>query len=147
MELAPAGRNPEELAKEFEPTGQTIRNWLQQDDRDIPFLPRIIEFLGCCPYDPAWTPGERLLIWIRKYIGLSQEAMARRLKVDPGMLAMWESGKRTRPSSMRPNQVCRRIRLGASCGAGHGRTVKKVRRQAFLLHNSLPDVLARALVS
>ena len=34
MELARAGRNPEELAKEFEPTGQTIRNWLQQDDRD-----------------------------------------------------------------------------------------------------------------
>ena len=34
MELARAGRSPEELAKEFEPTGQTIRNWLRQDDRD-----------------------------------------------------------------------------------------------------------------
>lgn len=34
MELARAGRNPEELAKEFEPTGQTIRNWLRQDDLD-----------------------------------------------------------------------------------------------------------------
>ena len=30
MELARAGRNPEELAKEFEPTGQTIRNWLRR---------------------------------------------------------------------------------------------------------------------
>ena len=34
IELARAERNPEELAKEFEPTGQTIRNWLAQDDRD-----------------------------------------------------------------------------------------------------------------
>ncbi len=59
----------------------------------LPFLPRIIEFLGYCPYDPDWTPGERL-IWIRKYLGLSQEAMARRLKVDPGTLAKWETGKK-----------------------------------------------------
>ena len=59
----------------------------------LPFLPRIIEFLGYCPFDPGWTPGERLT-WIRRYFGLSQEAMARRLKVDPGTLAKWESGKK-----------------------------------------------------
>jgi len=34
VELARAGRNPEELAKEFEPSGQTIRNWLRQHDLD-----------------------------------------------------------------------------------------------------------------
>jgi transposase len=34
MELARAGRSSEELAKEFEPTGKTIRKWLRQDDRD-----------------------------------------------------------------------------------------------------------------
>jgi transposase len=28
VELVHAGRNPEELAKEFEPTAQTIRNWV-----------------------------------------------------------------------------------------------------------------------
>ncbi len=33
-ELVRAGRNPEELAKEFEPTAQTIRNWVAQSDRD-----------------------------------------------------------------------------------------------------------------
>ena len=44
----------------------------------LPFLPKIIEFLGYCPFDPDWTPGERLT-WIRRYLGLSQEAMARRL--------------------------------------------------------------------
>jgi len=72
----------------------------------LPFLPKIIEFLGYCPYDPDWTPGERL-IWIRRYFGLSQEAMARRLRVDPGMLTRWEKGER----EPKGNQLCRLKRI------------------------------------
>ena len=34
IELFRAGRSPEELAKEFEPSAQTIRNWVAQADRD-----------------------------------------------------------------------------------------------------------------
>ena len=34
IELVRAGRSPEELAKEFEPTAQSIRNWVAQADRD-----------------------------------------------------------------------------------------------------------------
>src|SRR6202790_4815356 len=34
VELARAGRKPEELATEFEPTAQTIYNWVAQADRD-----------------------------------------------------------------------------------------------------------------
>jgi len=34
IELLRAGRTPEALAKEFEPTAQTIRNWVGQADRD-----------------------------------------------------------------------------------------------------------------
>ena len=34
IELVRAGRKPEELAKEFEPTAQSIRNWVAQADRD-----------------------------------------------------------------------------------------------------------------
>ncbi len=34
VELVRAGRNPEELAREFEPSAQTIRNWAAQADRD-----------------------------------------------------------------------------------------------------------------
>ena len=34
VELVWAGRNPEQLAREFEPTAQTIRNWVAQADRD-----------------------------------------------------------------------------------------------------------------
>ena len=34
IEMVRAGRSPEELAKEFEPSSQTIRNWVTQADRD-----------------------------------------------------------------------------------------------------------------
>jgi len=34
IELVHAGRSPEELAKEFEPSAQAIRNWVAQADRD-----------------------------------------------------------------------------------------------------------------
>ena len=34
VELARAGRSPEELAQEFEPSAPTIRNWVRQADRD-----------------------------------------------------------------------------------------------------------------
>ena len=34
IELVRAGRVPEELAKEFEPSAQAIRNWVAQADRD-----------------------------------------------------------------------------------------------------------------
>ena len=34
VELVRAGRSPERLAKEFEPSANAIRNWAQQADRD-----------------------------------------------------------------------------------------------------------------
>jgi len=34
VELVRAGRSPEELGREFEPSGQTIRNWIRQADLD-----------------------------------------------------------------------------------------------------------------
>jgi transposase len=34
VELVRAGRTPEELAREFEPTAQSISNWVTQADRD-----------------------------------------------------------------------------------------------------------------
>ena len=34
VDLVRAGRSPEALAKEFEPTAQAIRNWVKQDDLD-----------------------------------------------------------------------------------------------------------------
>lgn len=34
VELVRAGRTPEELAKEFRPSAESIRNWVKQADRD-----------------------------------------------------------------------------------------------------------------
>lgn len=34
IDLVAAGRTPEELAREFEPSAQTIRNWVAQAERD-----------------------------------------------------------------------------------------------------------------
>ena len=34
IELVRAGRTPEDLAREFEPSAQAIRNWVAQSDRD-----------------------------------------------------------------------------------------------------------------
>ena len=34
VDLVRAGRTPESLGQEFEPTGQAIRNWVRQADRD-----------------------------------------------------------------------------------------------------------------
>ena len=34
VELVHAGRTPEDLAREFEPSAQAIRNWVAQADRD-----------------------------------------------------------------------------------------------------------------
>ena len=34
VELVRAGHSPEELSREFEPTAQSIRNWVAQSDRD-----------------------------------------------------------------------------------------------------------------
>ena len=34
IELVRAGRTPEELAEKFEPTAQSIRNWVAQAERD-----------------------------------------------------------------------------------------------------------------
>ena len=34
IELVRAGRTPEELAEEFEPSAESIRNWVKQAERD-----------------------------------------------------------------------------------------------------------------
>jgi transposase len=35
VELVRSGRTPEELSREFEPTAQSITNWVKQAERDI----------------------------------------------------------------------------------------------------------------
>jgi len=35
IEMVRSGRTPEELAEKFEPTAQSIRNWVAQAERDV----------------------------------------------------------------------------------------------------------------
>ena len=35
VELVRSGRTPEELSREFEPTAQSITNWVRQAERDV----------------------------------------------------------------------------------------------------------------
>ena len=35
VELVRAGRSPEELGREFEPSAESIRNWIRQADLDV----------------------------------------------------------------------------------------------------------------
>jgi hypothetical protein len=42
VDLVRAGRSPEELAREFEPRAQSIRNWLAQSDELHPGKTRIV---------------------------------------------------------------------------------------------------------
>jgi transposase-like protein len=69
MKLARAGRNPEELAKEFEASGQTIRNWLRQ-----PFKACGVRFAH--GVSPVWW-------WAGSPAGLPQRSHAHRSRAGP----------------------------------------------------------------
>src|SRR5215475_13724209 len=42
IQVVRAGRTPEQLAKQFEPTAQTIRNWVAQADADGGRRPEVL---------------------------------------------------------------------------------------------------------
>ena len=68
-------------------------NWeKQRTTPGLPYMPRIIEFLG---YNPIAQPASfsEQLRRFRRGQGLSQESFAKMLRVDPGTLRRWESGK------------------------------------------------------
>jgi len=62
--LARSGRSPESLAKEFEPSAQTIRNWIKQADLDEG---RRADGLTTIEREPLptliWPSGSRFIIW------------------------------------------------------------------------------------
>ena len=61
---------------------------------EIRFLPKIIDFLGYCPYTPGQPLGERLRI-AREAQGLSRKQLARLVRIDEGTVWRWEQGMRT----------------------------------------------------
>jgi transcriptional regulator with XRE-family HTH domain len=86
-----------ELADSLGVTESTVTNWeLNRTTPALRFLPRIITLLGFDPR-PAGTTLAAELMSYRTGRGLSQEAAARLLAIDPGTLSRWERATR-RPS-------------------------------------------------
>ena len=60
------------------------------------YLPGILDFLGCDPRPTPETFGGRVRA-ARKAEGLSEEALAHRLGLQPGTVTAWEGGEIRRP--------------------------------------------------
>ncbi len=73
----------------------TIINWEKGlCPPSVIMIPRIVDFLGYCPYEPPpQTLGEKLGA-TRRRLGLTKSKFAHRLGVDPGTLSRWEEGVR-----------------------------------------------------
>lgn len=83
-----------EVAERLEVDKDSVYYW--ETNRYAPSLrviPRIIQFLGYMPYDTSSTSlGERIVA-MRHAMGMSQERLARDLRVDPTTLSRWERGE------------------------------------------------------
>lgn len=88
------GITQKEVAKLLEATEDSIVNWERGYKMpQIYLLPKIINFIGYCPYDLEIPIAQKLVIW-RSFNGLSQKRMAALLEIDPTTLAKWEQGKK-----------------------------------------------------
>ena len=84
-----------ELAEQLGVHEGTVTNWeLNRTAPGLRFLPRIIALLGFDPRPAGLTRADQL-VTRRTRRGLSWEAAARLLGVDPGTLWRWESCRRS----------------------------------------------------
>lgn len=75
----------------------TLINWEKgRVAPDARFWPAILRYLGYDPRPAPETLGGRIRA-AREAAGLSEEALARQLGLDPGTLAAWERGEVSRP--------------------------------------------------
>ena len=73
----------------------TICNWeMQRTAPTLSHIPKVLGFLGYMPLTAHPESLGQKLVTFRRVRGVSQKAMARRLKVDPTTLARWERGER-----------------------------------------------------
>ncbi|MGB8507878.1 MAG: helix-turn-helix transcriptional regulator [Pyrinomonadaceae bacterium] len=88
------GITQKQVASQLEVNECSIYNW--EGNRTVPavrLVPRIVLFLGYCPFTPHLPVSEWLRL-IRQNAGLSQERMAQALGVDEGTIKRWEAGIR-----------------------------------------------------
>jgi transcriptional regulator with XRE-family HTH domain len=92
------GISQPESANEIGVSEEEVWRWEAGKRRpSVPLLPRLIEFLGYCPYDPDASLKKRLTD-VREALGLTRREVARRLGVDDSTVSRWESGERRPPA-------------------------------------------------
>ena len=80
-----------DLVHFFGVTETTIHNW--ETNKHYPpvrFHPRMMEFLGYCPYKPAQSMAEKLKAIRVTLLGLTRKEMAKKIGVDEKTLMRWE---------------------------------------------------------
>jgi transcriptional regulator with XRE-family HTH domain len=83
-----------DVARQIGLNKDTIHNWeMNRTVPEVRVIPKVIDFLGYAPYDPAWTFG-RWLRAVRSTLGLSQEQLAKRAGLDESTIAKWEREER-----------------------------------------------------
>ena len=87
----------EQTAELLKTAVANIRRWESGCGQvSLPFRPRVIEFVGFCPFDVSLTLGQRLKER-RENFGLSIKKLAKILDVDPCTIASWERSKHQPP--------------------------------------------------
>ena len=72
----------------------TVYNWERnRSSPSLPFLPKIVKFVGYRPAAESGSLGEQI-VSSRRLLGLRQKDLAASLGVDPSTLARWERGER-----------------------------------------------------
>jgi transcriptional regulator with XRE-family HTH domain len=95
------GLTQQKVANEIRVSHDTIIHWeTGKTAPQVRHVPRVIAFLGYCPWTSPRHAGERFR-QVRVALGLTQEAAARRLGVDPATVASWETARRRPPASYR----------------------------------------------
>jgi transcriptional regulator with XRE-family HTH domain len=95
----------------------TLWHWENnRTEPEVGMYPRLVNFLGYCPYRCHKSFGE--LLWLhRAYRGWSKEKMARSLGVHPDTLSQWEQGTRS-PTVRSMESVAGILRLATCLLAG-----------------------------
>ena len=82
-----------QAADELDVNEGTVVNWERgHTNPDLRALPRLIAWLGYDPRPAGDTLGQQVR-WLRQARGLTREAFAATLGVDPTSVARWESGQ------------------------------------------------------
>jgi len=91
------GLRQKDVAERLGAHYKTYDNWEQgKHEPEFRFLPAIVAFLGYDPTPEPATLAEKIRA-TRHRQRISQEELARRLRIDPSTVTAWESGAVNRP--------------------------------------------------